>query len=275
MTNFLQRRLTFLVIAFVLVAACSSGGTSAPSPAPAPATVETESPKLATSTSSARDVAPPALDVAPKAAAIVPHLLPDPWTAAPLPKNDRIPAPPANHALAAVLIDEPSGAVLYEKNAHDRLPPASLTKIVTLILALEHGGLDEWVDVDVDSRTMRGSSVMGLIPGDRFTLRDLLYGLMLPSGNDAGLAIGRHVAGSDAAFVEQMNTLSKRLGLTDSLFANPHGLGGGVTHYTSAYDLAMFSRYGMTLPGFREISAAPYWKAKGNRVIEVANIASI
>ena len=89
--------------------------------------------------------------------------------------------PPKNNALAAVLIDEPSGAVLYEKNAHDRLPPASLTKIVTLILALEHGGLDEWVDVDVDSRTMRGSTVMGLIPGDRFTLRDLLYGLMLPS----------------------------------------------------------------------------------------------
>jgi len=134
--------------------------------------------------------------------------------------------------------------------------------------------LDEWVDVDVDSRTMRGSTIMGIIPGDRFTLRDLLYGLMLPSGNDAALAIGRHVAGSDEAFVAQMNALSQRLGLTDSLFANPHGLGGGVTHYTSAYDLAMFSRYGMTLPGFREISTAPYWKAQGNRVIEVANIAS-
>jgi D-alanyl-D-alanine carboxypeptidase len=189
-----------------------------------------------------------------------------------LPNNDRIPAAPANRAVAAVLVDEPSGAVLYDKNAHQQLPPASLTKIVTLILALEHGGLDEWVDVDVDSRTMRGSTVMGLIPGDRFTLRDLLYGLMLPSGNDAAVAIGRYLAGSDAAFVDQMNLLSRRLGLTDSLFANPHGLGGGATHYTSAYDLAMFSRYGMTLPGFREISTAPYWKAQGNRTIELANI---
>ena len=222
MTKFLQRRLSFFVIAFVLVAACSSGGASAPSPAPAPANVETESPKLATSTSSARDVAPPALDVAPKAVAIVPHLLPDPWTAAPLPKSDRIPAAPKNNAVAAVLIDEPSGAVLFDKGAHERLAPASLTKIVTLVLALEHGGLDEWVDIDVDSRTMRGSTVMGLIPGDRFTLRDLLYGLMLPSGNDAALAIGRYVAGSDEAFVAQMNALTQRLGLTDSLFANPH-----------------------------------------------------
>src|SRR5678815_3587724 len=248
MTNLFQRRLLLPFVAFVLLAACSSGST----PAPSPATAEPESAKLAASSSSARDVAPDIEAPAPKAAPIVPHLLPDPWATAPVPKTDRIPAAPKNNALAAVLIDEPSGVILYEKNAHDQLPPASLTKIVTLILALEHGGLDEWVDVDVDSRTMRGSTVMGLIPGDRFTLRDLLYGLMLPSGNDAALAIGRHIAGSDAAFVEQMNTLSKRLGLTDSLFANPHGLGGGVTHYTSAYDLAMFSRYGMTLPGFRE-----------------------
>ena len=138
--------------------------------APAPAAVETETPRLAASTSSSRDVAPAAEpDVAPKTAAIVPHLLPDPWAAAPLPKSDRVPAPPTNNALAAVVIDEASGAVLYEKDAHDPLPPASLTKIATLILALEHGGLDDWVDVDVDSRTMRGSTVMGLIPGDRFT----------------------------------------------------------------------------------------------------------
>src|SRR5438034_844226 len=85
------------------------------------------------------------------------------------------------------------------------------------------------------------------------SVRDLLYGLMLPSGNDAALAIGRYVSGSDEAFVAEMNALAVRLGLNDSLFANPHGLGGGVTHHMSAYDLAMFSRYGMTLPGFREI----------------------
>ena len=119
---------------------------------------------------------------------------------------------------------------------------------------------------------MRGSTVMGLLPGDRFTLRDLLYGLMLPSGNDAALAIGRYVAGSDEAFVAEMNELVTRLGLSDSHFANPHGL-GGVNHVTSAYDLAMLSRYGMSLPGFYDIvNTRHYWKAQGNRVIEVANI---
>jgi D-alanyl-D-alanine carboxypeptidase (penicillin-binding protein 5/6) len=259
--------LTLASFALVLLAACSGGAA----PEATPAAVETPGPLLAASSSSTRDVAPQP-EPAPKTAAIVPKLLPEPWAAAPVAKNDRIPGPPNNTAKAAVLIDEPSGAIIYEKNAHERLSPASLTKIVTLILALERGGLDEWVDIDVDSRTMRGSTVMGLIPGDRFALRDLLHGLMLPSGNDAALAIGRYVAGSDAAFVEQMNNLSKRLGLTDTLWANPHGLGGGVTPYTSAYDLAMFSRYGMTIPGFREISSAPYWIAKGERTLHMANI---
>jgi D-alanyl-D-alanine carboxypeptidase (penicillin-binding protein 5/6) len=259
-----QPLLRLLVLFLVATAFVSGCGGSAPAETPA-------SPEYAASASSARDVAPQP-DVAPKHAAIVPHLLPDPWAGAPQPKNDRIPPPPNIPAKAAVVVDEPSGAVIYDKNAHERLSPASLTKIVTLILALERGGLDEWVDIDVDSRTMRGSTVMGLIPGDRFTLRDLLHGLMLPSGNDAALAIGRYVSGSDAAFVEQMNLLSQRLGLTDTLWANPHGLGGGVTHYTSAYDLAMLSRYGMTLPGFREISTAPYWIAKGDRTLHMSNI---
>lgn len=170
------------------------------------------------------------------------------------------------------MIDEASGTVLYDLDAHASLPPASLTKIVTLILALEHGDLDDWVEVDVDSRVMRGSTVMGLVPGDQFRLRDLLYGMILPSGNDAALAIGRHVAGSDQAFVDEMNALVSRMGLKDSRFANPHGLGGGVQHFSSAYDIAMLSRYGMTLPGFREVVTARSYTARGSRDIALANI---
>jgi hypothetical protein len=83
---------------------------------------------------------------------------------------------------------------------------------------------------------MRGSTIMGLLPGDRFRLRDLLYGLMLPSGNDAALAIGRFLAGSDFAFVEQMNALLRRLGLTDSHFANPHGLAVVTTPFITTCD---------------------------------------
>jgi D-alanyl-D-alanine carboxypeptidase (penicillin-binding protein 5/6) len=179
--------------------------------------------------------------------------------------------PPAVNALAAVVIDEASGAVIYDKGAHAALPPASLTKIATLILALERGDLDGWVNIDVDSSAMRGSTIMGLLPGDRFRLRDLLYGLMLPSGNDAALAIGRHLAGSDAAFVGEMNGLLARLGLRDSRFANPHGLGNR-DHVTSAYDLAMLSRYGMTLPGFFDIVNATSYVARGSRTLSFSNI---
>ena len=208
------------------------------------------------------------------APALAAPILPVPlaWAAAPHQRTAILPAVPLTNALAAVIVDEASGEVLYDKNAHDRLAPASLTKIATLILALESNRLDEWVDVDVDSRLMIGSSVMGLEPGDRFTLRDLLYGLMLPSGNDAALAVGRHISGSDTAFVEQMNALVARLGLKDTHFLNPHGL-GGTEHYTSAYDLAILSRYGMTLPGFYEIVNTRYYEAAGQpRTIELSNI---
>lgn len=182
------------------------------------------------------------------------------------------PAPIIN-ARSAVIVDEASGAVIYDHNAYEPVPPASLTKIVTAILALEATDIESWVPVtDVDYRQMPGSSVMGLIPGDCFRMRDLLYGLMLPSGNDAALAIGRYAAGSDEAFVHRMNTLSARLGLTSS-FTDPHGL-GSPDHRMSAYDVAMFSRYAMTIPRFREIVIALTWTAVGDRDLSMRNVNS-
>lgn len=183
-------------------------------------------------------------------------------------------APPEPNALAAVVIDEDSGAVLYDYNAHNLLPPASLTKIVTAILALEGSDTDAWVPVrDVDYRQMSGSSVMGIVPGDCFTMRDMLYGLMLPSGNDAALAIARHVAGSDEAFVAQMNALMRKLGLS-SRFTDPHGL-GSPQHVMSAYDIAMVSRYAMTqFPLFREIVQERSWTAVGDRDLGMFNVNS-
>lgn len=179
---------------------------------------------------------------------------------------------PAVSAAAAIVIDEASGAVLYEKDAGRQLAPASLTKIVTAKLVLESGiGLDTPVTVDVDSRRMRGSSVMGLQPGDVFTIRDLLYGLMLPSGNDAALALGRAVAGSDRVFVEKMNQLAWEMGLRDTRFANAHGL-SAAGHYTSARDLAYLSRYAMSDPVLAEIVRTPSYIAYGSRTIELANV---
>ena len=143
----------------------------------------------------------PDAPVAPKGA-----ISPAFWAPAPVLKTGAANAPEVS-GLAAVVIDEASGEVLFDKNAHQPLPPASLTKIATLTLALEYGGFDEEVVSDVDGFSMRGSTIMGLEVGDRFPLRDLLFGMMLPSGNDAALVIGRHIAGSDAAFVAMMNNL--------------------------------------------------------------------
>ncbi len=200
-----------------------------------------------------------------------PKIEPAFWAPAPQLKATAAAAPQIA-GVSAVVIDEASGAVLFDKNAHQPMQPASLTKIDTLIVALEYGRLDDEVVTNVDSASMRGSTIMGLEPGDRFTLRDLLYGLILPSGNDAALAIGRDIAGSDAAFVTMMNNLVARLGLHDTQFLNPHGLGGGDAHHTSAYDLAMLSRYGMSLAGFKDIVTAGSYAAKGSRTIELANI---
>ena len=179
--------------------------------------------------------------------------LPEPLGPPPL-RIGIAPVPPiaAVAAVAAVIVDGDSGAVLFEKNAHRPLPPASLTKIATAILTVEQGGLDAVIEVDVDSGKLTGSSLMGLRPGDRFSVRDLLYGLMLASGNDAALALGRELAGNDAGFVVALNALLARIGLRDSTLTNPHGL-DAAGHRASAYDLAMLSRYGTTYAAFREI----------------------
>jgi serine-type D-Ala-D-Ala carboxypeptidase (penicillin-binding protein 5/6) len=202
-----------------------------------------------------------------RAPADVRVMAPAPWSIRPA-GNDA--PPPAVSAVAALVLDEASGAVLYQKDGYRPLPPASTTKIATAILAIEHGGLDERVVSDVDASLMPRSSVMGLRPNDSFTLRDLLYGLMLPSGNDAALAIGRHVSGSDAAFVTEMNGLLHRLGLDTSHFANPHGL-GNPTHQITARDLAILARYAMTLPEYRDIVRTYSYRAVGSKAISMAS----
>lgn len=180
-------------------------------------------------------------------------------------------AAPEVEAAGAVVIDEASGAILFDHNARARLAPASLTKIATAILAIEGSALDGWVANDVDHRAMPGSSVMGLVPGDCFPVLDLLHGLMLPSGNDAALAIGRHMGGSDAAFVSSMNALVARLGLAGTHFENPHGLDAD-GHVSSAYDLAMLARYGMALPEFAATVGVPGWTAVGSRELKLNNV---
>lgn len=257
------------LLALALV--CEKVDTGVPDGAAAPTAIPVAGAPVATQPDILPDLSNDGAGEPSRSTPLRPVLLPPPWAAAPVQRGSA--SPPDISAAAAVVLDEASGAVLYEKEAHQPLPPASLTKIVTAILALERGNLDAWVETDVDSRQMGRGTVMGLLPGDHFPLRDLLYGLMLPSGNDAALAIGRSFAGSDEAFVAEMNTFVRRLGLRDSHFANPHGL-GGQDHVASAYDLALLSRYAMSLPTFSEIVAARSWRAQGSREITMRNINS-
>ena len=176
---------------------------------------------------------------------------------------------PSITAESAVIVDGATGKMVYGKNPHMRMAPASTTKIMTAIVALEHGRLDDLVSVDVNGYAMAGSSIMGLTPGEVLTLRDLLYGLMLPSGNDAAIAIARHVAGSETEFVRMMNEKADQLGLKDTHFVNPHGLDDD-NHYTSAYDLALMGRYGMSNPEFAKIVGTRAYTARGKSVYQLA-----
>ena len=108
---------------------------------------------------------------------------------------------------------------------------------------------------------------MGLMPGQNVSLETLLYGMMLSSGNDAAIAIAKHVAGSEARFVEMMNAKAKALGLRDTQFKNPHGLDAD-GHYSSAYDLAIMARYGMQNPTFYSLSNTRHWNARRLRPLE-------
>lgn len=152
---------------------------------------------------------------------------------------------------AAVVIDGNNGQVLYEKNPHQRMYPASTTKTLTAIIALEYGRLNDQVLVTGEACDIEGSAI-GLEEGERISLEDLLYALMLSSGNDAAIAIAQHIGGSVNGFVELMNKKAERIGAMDSHFNNPNGL-PDPEHYSSAYDLAVIAHYAMQNPEFRKI----------------------
>lgn len=157
------------------------------------------------------------------------------------------------YAPSFILIDAPSGKVLYENNADDILYPASTTKIVTLLLALRHGGLDETVTVPQSAADIPAdSSRMPVLPGEKLRMIDLLHGLIIRSGNDAANAIAELCAGSVDAFVAEMNAFAKEIGMSHSHFTNPHGY-HREDHYSTARDLAIAARLGLTDPTFCQI----------------------
>lgn len=170
--------------------------------------------------------------------------------------------PPAVTARAFVVVEGSCGATVYGHNAHQRLPPASLVKLATALVAVERGEPAALVRIDVDGPLLAqttGSTIMGLQPGMEMRLLDLLYGLLLPSGNDAALAIAEYIAGSTPAFVELMNQRAEEMGLEDTHFVNPHGLDDPGL-YSSAYDLAMLGRQFMANPLLAQIVRTRKWQ---------------
>jgi D-alanyl-D-alanine carboxypeptidase len=165
--------------------------------------------------------------------------------------------PPSITASAAAVLDADTGNWLYLANADQPLPMASTTKIMTAVVAIEHGHLSDVVRVSKAAATVGGSS-MGLADGERLTVRELLYGLLLPSGNDAGVAIAEHISGSMTAFAGLMNRKAADLHLTHTHYLNSYGAfdtetGDAAAHHTTARDLVLLARYAMRHPLFRRI----------------------
>lgn len=156
-------------------------------------------------------------------------------------------------AESAVLIEAESGNIIYEKNAHTRRGMASTTKIMTALCAIESMDVGSAVTVPQEAVGIEGSSIY-LKAGERITLENLLYALMLGSANDAAAAIAIAVSGSIEAFADLMNAKAEALGLHDTHFENPHGL-DGTAHYTTAYELAKLSAYALRNETFARIVA--------------------
>ena len=154
-------------------------------------------------------------------------------------------------AKACVIIDETSGRILLSHNADAALPMASTTKVMTALLALELGDLDAPVTCSRTAFGVPGTSIY-LAEGETLTLRQMLYGLMLASGNDAATAIAEHIGGTVEEFCRMMTARAAKLGCKNTVFLTPHGL-PCEGHYTTAYDLALIAREAMTHPEFREI----------------------
>ncbi|WP_026676911.1 D-alanyl-D-alanine carboxypeptidase family protein [Fictibacillus gelatini] len=167
---------------------------------------------------------------------------------------------PGVSARAAVLMEQESGRVLFGKEEHRPMRIASITKIMTAIIAIESGKMSDKVKISEKATRTEGSSLY-LTPGERVPLRDLVYGLMLRSGNDAAVAIAEHVGGSVEGFELLMNQKAREIGMEDTNFRNPHGLDDHEDHYSSAYDMALLTRYAMNNKEFRKISSTKVYRS--------------
>ena len=160
----------------------------------------------------------------------------------------------------AIVVDADTGNILYEKNIYEQFYPASTTKILTTLVALENGNLDDVLTVSyaADNYVSKTSSRMGLTEGEQVTVEQALYGIMLESGNEATYAVGEHVGKSIAGFIKLMNRKAKELGCDRSHFANSHGLHDD-EHYTCCYDMSLIARAAYQNPEFMKITGTAFY----------------
>jgi D-alanyl-D-alanine carboxypeptidase (penicillin-binding protein 5/6) len=187
----------------------------------------------------------------------------------------------AKEAVSAILIDKDTGTIMYEKNSHQRLAPASMTKIMTMLLimeALDKGKikLSDMVSTSEYAASMGGSQIF-LEPGEKMSVSDLLKGIAVASGNDAAVAMAEYIAGSEEAFVQMMNQKAQELGLKDTHFTNSNGLPMD-NLYSSAYDMAIMSKEllkheqitkytGIYQDYLRKNTKDPFWLVNTNRLV--------
>ncbi|WP_175991404.1 D-alanyl-D-alanine carboxypeptidase family protein [Bacillus sp. Marseille-Q1617] len=176
------------------------------------------------------------------------------WVSSPMAsaQENKANKPDTLFSKSAVLIDSGTGSVLYSKNAHKKMNPASITKVATAIYALEHTSLDETVTVSDRASKTEGSTVY-LLAGETISMHQLLQGLMVNSGNDAAVAIAEHTEGSVEAFMKKLNEfLRDEVGVKNTHFDNPHGL-YDENHYTTAYDMAEITSYALKNDAFKQL----------------------
>lgn len=198
-----------------------------------------------------------------------------------LPQQDASTIDLAPSARSSILMDADTGTVIYEKNSHDRLPPASITKIMTLLLvmeALDEGKikLTDMVRTSEYAASMGGSQIF-LEQGEEMSVEDMIKGIALASGNDASVAMAEKLAGTESQFVAMMNAKAKELGMNDTQFVNPNGL-PVEGHYSSAHDIAVMSREllkhsevtkytGLYQDYLRKSSEKPFWLVNTNKLV--------
>lgn len=159
---------------------------------------------------------------------------------------------------SCILMDNDSGRVLYSKNPDEKRLIASTTKLMTFLIAYENGNLDKEIEAGEEILKMYGTSIY-LSLGEKMTLRDMLYGLILRSGNDASVVIANNIGDSYDDFIALMNKRAKELGMKNTVFLNPHGLDEETENYSTSYDMALLSRYLHNIPFYLEVSSTKHY----------------